>query len=53
MRNLIRHILKEEVGDTKLKLVKSIIYDMFDNVIDLEYNSKDNEIMVYYDKQKN
>jgi hypothetical protein len=52
MRNLIRHILKEEVGDTKLKLVKSIIYDMFDNVIDLEYNSKDNEIMVYYDKQK-
>ena len=48
MRNLIRHILKEEVGDTKLKLVKSIIYDMFDNVIDLEYNSKYNEIMVYY-----
>ena len=48
MRNLIRHILKEEVGDTKLKLVKSIIYDMFDNVIDLEYIAKRNEIMVYY-----
>jgi hypothetical protein len=48
MRNLIRHILKEVVGDTKLKLVKSIIYDMFDNVIDLEYIAKRNEIMVYY-----
>lgn len=36
----------------KFNLVKYIIYNMFDNVIDLEYNSKDNEIMVYYDKQE-
>ena len=39
--------------NNKLKLVKNIIYDMFDTVIDLEYDSKRNEIIVYYiDKQK-
>ena len=35
----------------KFNLVKDIIYNMFDNV-GVEYNSKDNEIMVYYDKQE-
>jgi len=38
--------------DKKLKLVKSIIYNMFDDIIDLEYNTERNEIMVYYDKQE-
>jgi hypothetical protein len=38
--------------DKKLKLVKNIIYDMFDNIIDLEYIDKRNEIMVYYDTQE-
>ena len=39
--------------NNKLKLVKNIIYDMFDTVIDLEYNTERNEIIVYYiDKQK-
>jgi hypothetical protein len=37
--------------DKKLKLVKSIIYNMFDNV-SLEYDSKANEIMVYHDKEE-
>ena len=37
--------------DKKLKLVTNFIYYMFDNV-GVEYNSKDNEIMVYYDKQE-
>ncbi len=37
--------------DKKLKLVKSIIYNMFDNV-SLEYDSKANEILIYYDKQE-
>ena len=36
----------------KFNLVKDIIYNMFDNVIDLEYNTERNEIMVYYDKQE-
>ena len=38
--------------DKKLKLVKDIIYNMFDDIIDLEYNTERNEIMVYYDKQE-
>jgi hypothetical protein len=38
--------------EKKLKLVKNIIYDMFDNIIDLEYIDKRNEIMVYYDTQE-
>jgi hypothetical protein len=38
--------------DKKLKLVKNIIYNMFDNIIDLEYIDKRNEIMVYYDTQE-
>ena len=32
----------------KFNLVKDIIYNMFDNVIDLEYNTERNEIIVYY-----
>jgi len=48
--------LKESIDkskNNKLKLVKNIIYDMFDTVIDLEYNTERNEIIVYYiDKQK-
>ena len=46
--------LRESIDESKgkkLKLVTNLIYDMFDNVV-IEYNSKDNEIMVYYDKQK-
>lgn len=46
MRGIIKHILKEETNN--FELVKNLIYTMFDNVIDLEYNSKYNEIMVYY-----
>ena len=62
------YTLKEEVDNTKeiqknlktidksenknLELVKNFIYTMFDNVSDIEYNSKYNEIMVYYDKQE-
>jgi hypothetical protein len=38
--------------DKKLKLVKDIIYNMFDDIIDLEYHTERNEIMVYYDKQE-
>jgi hypothetical protein len=38
--------------NNKLKLVKNIIYDMFDNVINLEYDSKINEIMVYHNKKE-
>jgi hypothetical protein len=44
--------LRESIGkseNNKLKLVKDIIYTMFDNIIDLEYIAKRNEIMVYYD----
>ncbi len=37
--------------DKKLKLVKSIIYNMFDNV-SLEYDSKENEILIYHDKEE-
>ena len=37
--------------DKKLKLVKSIIYNMFDNV-SLEYDSKANEILIYHDKEE-
>jgi hypothetical protein len=45
-------VLREESEDKKLKLVKSIIYNMFDNIINLEYNTERNEITVYYDKQE-
>jgi len=48
----IRRVLREESEDKKLKLVKSIIYNMFDNIINLEYNTERNEITVYYDKQE-
>jgi hypothetical protein len=37
--------------DKKLKLVKSIIYNMFDNV-SLEYDSKANEILIYHNKEE-
>ena len=46
MKNLIRHILKEETN--KFELVKNLIYIMFDNVTFLEYVTKRNEIIVYY-----
>jgi hypothetical protein len=46
----LRTIDKSE--NKKLKLVKNIIYDMFDTVIDLEYDSKINEIMVYHNKKE-
>jgi len=47
LKKNIKKILKEETN--KFELVKNLIYTMFDNV-SLEYNSKRNEIMVYYDK---
>ena len=47
----IRRVLREESEDKKLKLVKSIIYNMFDNV-SLEYDSKANEILIYHDKEE-
>jgi hypothetical protein len=43
----IKKVLKEETN--KFELVKNFIYTMFDNIIDLEYIAKRNEIMVYYD----
>ncbi len=52
LKESIRKVLKEESEDKKLKLVKSIIYNMFDNIINLEYNTERNEITVYYDKQE-
>ena len=41
----IKKVLKEETN--KFELVKNFIYTMFDNIIDLEYIAKRNEIMVY------
>jgi hypothetical protein len=52
IKESIRKVLREESEDKKLKLVKSIIYNMFDNIINLEYNTERNEITVYYDKQE-
>jgi hypothetical protein len=47
--NLQEHIirvLKEETN--KFELVKNFIYTMYDNVRFVEYNTKFNEVMVYY-----
>jgi hypothetical protein len=52
LKESIRKVLREESEDKKLKLVKSIIYNMFDNIINLEYNTERNVITVYYDKQE-
>jgi hypothetical protein len=46
----IKKVLKEETN--KFELVKNFIYTMFDNVINLEYDSKINEIMVYHNKKE-
>ena len=46
----LRTIDKSE--NKKLKLVKNFIYTMFDDVINLEYNTERNEIMVYYDTEE-
>ena len=46
MKNLIRHILKEETNN--VKLVKDIVHAMFDNVKFVEYVPERNEIMVFY-----
>jgi hypothetical protein len=51
IKESIRKVLREESEDKKLKLVKSIIYNMFDNV-SLEYDSKANEILIYHDKEE-
>jgi len=51
LKESIRKVLREESEDKKLKLVKSIIYNMFDNV-SLEYDSKANEILIYHDKEE-
>ena len=50
LKENIKKVLKEEIN--KFELVKNLIYDMFDSVIFLEYNTERNEIMVYYDKQE-
>jgi len=47
LKKNIKKVLKEETN--KFELVKNFIYTMFDNIIDLEYIAKRNEIMVYYD----
>lgn len=54
IKESIRKVLKESIDkfkDKKLKLVKNIIYNIFDNV-SVEYDSKTNEIMVYNDAQE-
>lgn len=51
MKNLIRHILKEETNN--VKLVKDIVHDMFDNVKFVEYVPERNEIMVFYANHDN
>ena len=51
MKNLIRHILKEETNN--VKLVKDIVHDMFDNVKFVEYVPERNEIMVFYTNHDN
>jgi hypothetical protein len=51
LKESIRKVLREESEDKKLKLVKSIIYNMFDNV-SLEYDSKANEILIYHDNEE-
>jgi hypothetical protein len=50
LKKNIKKVLKEETN--KFELVKNFIYTMFDNIIDLEYIAKRNEIMVYYDTQE-
>jgi hypothetical protein len=50
LKENIKKVLKEEIN--KFELVKNLIYTMFDNVINLEYNTERNEIMVYYDTQE-
>jgi len=50
LKENIKKVLKEEIN--KFELVKNLIYDIFDSVIFLEYNTERNEIMVYYDKQE-
>ena len=51
MKELIRHILKEETN--YVKLVKDIVLDMFDNVKFVEYVPERNEIMVFYTNRDN
>ena len=46
LQESIRIILKEETN--KFELVKNFIYTMYDNVRFVEYNTKFNEVMVYY-----
>jgi len=46
LKKNIKKLLKEETD--KFELVKNFIYTMFDNVSDVEYIAKRNEIMVYY-----
>ena len=51
MKDIIRHILKEETNN--VKLVKDIVHDMFDNVKFVEYVPERNEIMVFYTNHDN
>ena len=51
MKDIIRHILKEETNN--IKLVKDIVHDMFDNVKFVEYVPERNEIMVFYTNHDN
>jgi hypothetical protein len=46
LQEQIRKVLKEETN--KFELVKNFIYTMYDNVRFVEYNTKFNEVMVYY-----
>jgi hypothetical protein len=51
MKKIIKNILKEETNNTKLKLVKSLIYELFDEVSFIEQSTYNNKplLKVYFD----
>jgi hypothetical protein len=51
MKELIKNILIEETDSSKLKLVKSLIYQLFDNISFIEQSTYDNKplLKVYFD----
>ena len=51
LKKNIKKVLKEETNE--FELVKNFIYTMYDNVRFVEYNTKFNEVMVYYTNHDN
>ena len=51
MKKIIKNILKEETNNSKLKLVKSLIHQLFDGVSFIEQSTYDNKplLKVYFD----